>query len=218
MKLYYSDVLMPRKACAVAQYLRSPVDYIYLDLIKGEHKTADYLALNPNGKVPTLVDGDRAFWESDVIMCHLSDRAGADLWPHDDRQLEVLRWLSWAAQHYARCGGALYFEGVIKARFGIGEPDASVVDEEIAHFRRFSAVLDAHLDGRTWLVGDRLSVADFAVAVALPYAEPARMPLAEFPHVARWHDRLSELPAWREPFPQRATTSARAASMPAAAQ
>lgn len=56
MKLYYSDVLAPRKACAVARYFDAPTEYIYLDLGKGEHKSPEYLALNPNGKVPTLVD------------------------------------------------------------------------------------------------------------------------------------------------------------------
>jgi glutathione S-transferase len=52
MKLYYSDTTNPRKACAVARYLNSPVEFVHIDLAKGEHKTPDYLAINPNGKVP----------------------------------------------------------------------------------------------------------------------------------------------------------------------
>ena len=59
MKLYYSDVLSPHKACAVARYLKSPVEFVYLDLVKGEQQAPAYLVLNPNGKVPTLVDGER---------------------------------------------------------------------------------------------------------------------------------------------------------------
>ena len=55
MKLYYSDVLSPHKACAVARYLKSPVEFVYLDLVKGEQQAPAYLVLNPNGKVPTLV-------------------------------------------------------------------------------------------------------------------------------------------------------------------
>jgi hypothetical protein len=55
MKLYYSDVLSPHKACAVARYLKSPVEFAYLDLVKGEQQAPAYLVLNPNGKVPTLV-------------------------------------------------------------------------------------------------------------------------------------------------------------------
>lgn len=51
------------------------------------------------------------------------------------------------------------------------------------------------------LVGEALSVADFAVAITLPYAQQARLPLEGFPEIRRWHARLNELEAWREPFP-----------------
>jgi glutathione S-transferase len=209
MKLYYSDVLSPRKACAVARYLKSPVEFIYLDLVKREQQSPVYLAINPNGKVPTLVDGERIVWEADAVMCHLAERAGSDLWPRDiDRQIEVVRWLSWNAQHFYRHGGALYFEHVIKPRFALGPPDPAAVDEALSGFRRFAAVLNGHLAGRRWLVGDSLTVADFSVAVVLPHADKARMPLEEFPEMRRWHDRLCEFDAWREPFPVKALAPA----------
>jgi glutathione S-transferase len=168
VKLYYSDVLSPRKACAVARYLGSPVEFVYLDLVKGEQQAPAYLALNPNGKVPTLVDGDKSIWEADAVICHLAVRAGSDLWPHDTvRQTEVVRWLSWNAQHFYRQGGSLYFQHIIKARFALGIPEATAVNEALAGFRRFAAVLDAHLAGRRWLIGDTPSVADFSVGVGV---------------------------------------------------
>jgi len=205
IKLYYSDVLAPRKACAVARYLQAPLEFVYLDLGRGEHKRPEYLALNPNGKVPTLVDGTSSLWEANAIMCELARRAGSDLWPADHRQVEVMRWLSWDLQHFNRCAGLLFFEGVIKPRFGMGPPDAEAVSRARDQFRTLATVLDAHLEQRDWLVGNRLSVADFAVASTLPYAEPARIPLHEFAAVRRWHDRLWELEAWREPFPRQTT-------------
>ena len=209
MKLYYSDVLAPRKACAVARYLKAPVDFVYLDLHKGEHQTPDYLAINPNGKVPALTDGERTLWEADAIMCHLSERAGSDLWPHDSRQIDVTRWFSWNAQHFYRHGGTLYFEHVIKPRFDLGGPDPATVEPALAGFRKFAAVLNDHLDGRKWLVGDGLTVADFSVAVTLPYAERAAMPLDEFPEVRRWHDQLNAFEAWQEPYPARPSLTSR---------
>jgi glutathione S-transferase len=208
MKMYYSDVLSPRKACAVARYLNSPVEFVYLDLVRGEQQTPAYLAINPNGKVPTLIDGERIVWEADAVMCHLAVRAGSDLWPRDiDLQIEVVRWLSWNAQHLYRHGGALYFQHVIKPRFGLGSPDRSAVDDALSGFRRFAAVLDGHFSAREWLVGDRLTVADFSVAVVLPFAAEARLPLDEFPEVRRWHEHLSDLQAWRDPFPVRASST-----------
>jgi glutathione S-transferase len=83
----------------------------------------------------------------------------------------------------------------------MGDPDPEVVEEATGFFKRFAAVLNDHLKGRAYLVSDALTVADFAVAVTLPYAEGARIPIAEFPEIERWHGRLSELPGWLEPFP-----------------
>jgi glutathione S-transferase len=203
MRLYYCDILSAHRACAAARYLNAPVEYMYIDLAKADHRNPSYLALNPNGKVPTLVKGQRITWESDAVMCQLSEDMGADLWPHDARQIEVMSWFSWNHQHLTRAGGALYFEYIVKSRFGIGPPDPTVIESELGQFRRFARVLDDHLAGRKWLVGDGLTVADFSVAMTLPYAEQARLPLNEFANVRRWHDGLNDIEAWREPFPAR---------------
>ncbi len=203
MKLYYSDVLAPRKTCALIKYLKAPVEFAYLNLAKGEHKKPEYLALNPNGKVPTLVDGDKVLWEADAILCYLAKHAGSDLWPDDARQADIVSWFSWNSQHFIQSGGALYFEFVIKSRFKIGPPDAAAVEKASKSFRAQAGVLNNHLKNRKWLVGEQLSVADFSVAVTLPYAAKAEMPLDEFPEVRRWHDQLSSLDGWLDPFPQR---------------
>jgi glutathione S-transferase len=201
VKLYYAETLNPQKACVVAKYLNSPVEFVHVDLGKGENRTPEFLALNPNGKVPVLDTGGGSLWESNAIMCYLARVAGTDLWPSDDRQIEVLRWLSWDANHFTRHAGTLYFEHIIKPAFGLGGTDRAVVEEATGFFKRFAAVLNDHLKGCAYLVGDSLTVADFAVGITLPYAEDARIPIAEFPEIERWHGRLTELPAWREPFP-----------------
>ncbi len=203
MQLYYSDILSSRKACAVARYLKAPVEFRYLDLAKGDQQKPAYLAVNPNGKVPTLIDGERVVWEADAVICYLAKVAGSDLWPDDLRQIDIIRWFSWNAQHFYRHAGTLYFENIVKRRFGIGEPSATAVDEAQQEFRRYAAVLTEYLENRRWLVGDGLTVADFSVAITLPYADQAAMPLREFPVVQRWLDRLNEIEAWREPFPPR---------------
>lgn len=200
MKLYYAETLNPRKACAVARYLNAPVEFIRVDLRRGEHKTPEFLAMNPNGKVPVLHNGSRTLWESNAIMCYLADAAKSDLWPHDARQIEVLRWLNWDAQHFTRHAATFYFEHMVKPYIGLGVPNEAALEEAGQHFRRFADVLNTHLTGRKFLVGDAVTVADFAVASTLPYADGAKLPLAEFPEIRRWHAGLSELPAWREPF------------------
>ena len=202
MKLYYTDTLNPRKACAVARYLNSPVEFVHVDLAKGEHKTPDYLAINPNGKVPALQDGDLKIWESNAIMCHLARKAGSDLWPRDDDgKLEVTRWLTWSSEHFTRHAGMLYFQYIIKPKFGLGPQDEAAIKEATGFWRQFAGVLNDHLRGRKYILGDTLTVTDFAVGITLPYAATAKIPVAEFPEVERWHARLNELPAWREPWP-----------------
>ena len=87
----------------------------------------------------------------------------------------------------------------LKTRGAVGEGVS--VEAAQADWRRFAAVLDDHMDGREWLVGSSPTVADFAVAAALPWAKASNIPLAEFTNVLRWHDRMNTMPAWREGFP-----------------
>jgi glutathione S-transferase len=203
VRLYYSDILSARRACAVAKYLKAPVEFIYLDLVRADQQKPDYLAINPNGKVPTLVNGERITWESDAVICQLSEDMDADLWPRDARQLEITRWFSWNQQHFSRAGGSLYFENIVKKRFGIGAPDPVEVEHALGEFRRWATVLNDHLSGRTWLVGQAITVADFSVAMTLPYADEAHLPVGEFANVCRWHDQLNQIEGWRAPFPAR---------------
>lgn len=200
MKLYYALTPNPRKACAVAKYLGLPVEYLFVDLKKQEHKKPDFLALNPNGKVPVLVDGDLKLWEAMAIMCHFAEKAGSDLWPDDARRIEIIRWMSWDAHHFSRHAGALFFEHVIKPFLG-ASADTDVIAESERFFRQFAAVLDSHLSGRKYIVGDHPTLADFSVGAMLPWAKPSKIPVDDFPGIRRWYDRLNEIEAWREPFP-----------------
>ena len=209
MKLYYAKVLNPRKVCAVARYLDAPVDYIEVALHKGEHLAAPFRAINPNAKVPVLEDGATVLWESDAIMCHLALKAGSDLWPGDARQIEVLRWLSWYNVHLGRFAGQLYFQHVVKPKFRLGPADAVLVDEALKGFRMFGQVLNDHLDQHAFLVGAHLTIADFTVSATLPFASEARLPLDEFPAIARWRPAMSPASCRHRCFDARASCSSR---------
>jgi glutathione S-transferase len=201
MKLYYFLTPNARKACAVARHLGLKPEYRFVDLGKGEQRAPEFLAINPNGRVPALEDDGRIVWESNAIMYYLARKAGSELWPRDDRELDVIRWLSWDLAHFTRHTGTLFYEGVVKPQIGLGEPTQDILKDALDMFRRNAPVLDAHLAGRSWVVGNALTVADFALASYLPEAPQSGVPLAEFPNINRWHRALSELPAWAEPFP-----------------
>lgn len=199
-KLFYCETLNPRKACAAARYLNADVEFVRIDLGSGEQRRPEFLALNPNGKVPVLQTGTRTLWEANAIMCQLSDDVGSDFWPHDERQIDVLRWLSWDASHFTQHGAILWFENEVKPLLG-SVADEKIVTEAETSLRHHARVLDEHLSDREFVVGGRISVADFALAAALPYAKTSRIPLHDFAHIRRWHDRLNAFDGWRNPFP-----------------
>lgn len=208
MILHYFETPNGRKACAVARHLDAPVAYVRIDLAKGEHRAPAFLAVNPNGKIPALEDGATKLWEASAIMVHLARKAESDLWPNDDRQVEAIRWLSWSHDHFSRHAGALFFQTVIKPAVGMGNPDAAAVEEATGYLKQFGRVLDDHLAGRRFLLGDTPTVADFEVAAFLPDTPAARAALEGFREVGRWQGRMNELPAWREPFPVAAAAAA----------
>jgi glutathione S-transferase len=199
MRLYYSKNLNPRVAVAVAKYLGSPVEYVRASPRHPEHEEA-FRAINPNTLVPVLVEGARRLWETDAIACRLSQIAGSDFWRAGDTLPEMTMWVSWANNHLNIAAGTLYFYRIVWPTFAKDAPPPGVLDEAMGDFRKFAGILDGELAGRRWLVGDRLSYADFRVASALPFADGAELPLSEFPNVARWHDRLLAIDAWRDPF------------------
>lgn len=199
MKLYYSPNLNPRVAVAVAQYLQAPVEYVSASP-RAPGNTEAFRAINPNALVPVLVDGERRIWETDAIACYLSRATGSDFWRTGEDAPEMIMWVSWAANHFNAAGGALYFEKLIRPKY-MGQPGIpAVIEEGLRDFRTHAVVLEGELRGRKWLLGDRVSYADFRVGTAMPFAAGAGLPLEEFPNISRWSRQLDAIDAWREPF------------------
>ncbi len=201
MKLYYSHNLNPRVAVAVARHLKSPVEFIRARPFHPA-ETEAFRKLNPNTRVPVLVEGDRSLWEADAIACRLSEVAGSDFWRRDGEMPEMIKWISWAAYHLSNAARPLYFEWVVKPQVPGHFPpaDPKTLEAPLQEFKQFAAVLDEYLKGREWLLDSGLSYADFRVATSLPFAEKAGLPVQDFPNVMRWHGRLLEIPAWHDPF------------------
>ena len=107
MRIYWIKAQAPRRVLAVAKHLGIEAELIEVNVKAGGFKTADYTALNPNRKAPTLVDGELVLWESSAIMAHLCVKADSDMWPARNaaEQVEVLRWLSWNDCHWSPAVG-----------------------------------------------------------------------------------------------------------------
>lgn len=201
MKLYHNP-LSPnvRRVRLTAAVLGITLEEKLLDFAKGEHKSAEFLALNPNGAVPTLVDGEFALSESRAIMQYLaSKKPESGLLPKDEMaRADVTRWQFWDASHFSPQCATLAFERILKSMMGLGEPNEAKITEALANFRRFGAVLDARLKGKQYLVGNALTLADLTVASSLMYAKQAEVPVAEFPNVEAWLGRITALDGWKQ--------------------
>jgi glutathione S-transferase len=196
MKYYYHPASPNcRKVTAVIDHLGLQAQHIVVDLPKGEQMSPDFLAVNPNGRVPALVDGDRKIWESNAIIIYLAEKAASDMWPDDDRRLDILKWLFWEQGHLMYAIGIPVYQLVVKPLLG-GQPDHKRIDEAYVSFGRLAKVLDDELARHRYVVGDALSLADFAVAGNFSFASQAGLPMDEFSNIRRWLDALDEIPAW----------------------
>jgi glutathione S-transferase len=198
------------KVRAVAAQLGLRLQLEFVDLTKGQQRTAEYLALNPTGRTPVLVDGDFTLWESTAIMQYLASRTPNALWPNDARmRADIMRWQSWQLQHWSKDAcEPLIFERLVKKILNLGAPDAAVVAKGTESFNREARVLDAQLAKQPCLVGKEPTLADFSVVAPLFYAKEAELPLAPYAHIRDWFDRVSGLPAWRETAPAPAAAAA----------
>jgi glutathione S-transferase len=206
MRIYWIKAQAPRRVLALVKHLRVDAELVEIDLMRGGLKTPDYAALNPNRKVPTLIDGDLVLWESSAIMAHLCVKQGSDMWPRHDpaEQVEMLRWLSWNDHHWSPAVAPFYFEHVVKATFELGSPDSASLKSGVPDFLKFATVLDGHLEGRSYAACGRLTIADFQLASMASYWRESEMPLQAFPNIVRWIDGLMRIPAWADPWPDAA--------------
>ncbi len=189
------------KAIALANHLGLDVAVRPLDFSKGEHKSAEYAALNPNMLMPTLRDGDYVLWEANAIMQYLAGRKPqSGLLPSDERgRLDVTRWQFWDLAHWDPAVAILLVENFVKpVLLAAGEPDPAQVAKGTEMFHRAAAVLEGQLKGRKYVTGDTLTIADFALGAPLNYSAQARFPLENYPEIRRWHASLMALPAWQQ--------------------
>jgi len=172
---------------------------IDVDFRSGANRTPEYLKLNPNAKVPVLVDGDFVLWESRAINAYLATKYPAkNLYPADLKvRATVDQWSYWQAVHLGPPMQRVAFERAQKKTFGRGEPDEAVVAAEMKNVDQFLDVFEIGLaDGRQWIAGG-LSVADFALATTFVHRVAAAISLEKRPKVAAWIARMEQRPSWQ---------------------
>jgi glutathione S-transferase len=202
MKFYYNPMSNNcRRALATILFNgRTDIEMEVLDFKAGDLKKPEFLAVNPNGKIPALSDGDFSLWESNAIMQYVS--SDSSLWPPDKSRYDIARWQFWTSAHFGPALGTIAYERLMKPHHGMGDTDEAKVEEAMTNFNGFAAVLDGALEGKDYLVNDSLTLADFSVASELTYAVPAGVDLAPYPNIQRWLGNLDTVEAWSKSAPQ----------------
>jgi len=200
MRLYHNPLSSnARRVLLTASQLGIKLEEVFIDL-GSEADRKRLKEVNICGKVPVLEDDGFQLWESCAIMQYLADKHGAaDLYPTDLKQrADVNRWMFFAAQHFAPAIGILTWQYLWK-KFVTGEgPDPVEIKKGETFVHEHASVLDKHLETHQWLSGDKLTLADFAVAAPLMYKSRANVPVEQYTHLLAWFERIQQLPAWQQ--------------------
>jgi glutathione S-transferase len=172
-------------------------DPVHVDFFAGETRSPDYRAnINEMGEAPVLVDGDVKLTQSGVIQQYVTDKSGKHGGAPEDRY-EVLRWVLWDNHKMSsQAGMTRFLMNFLPEKYR----DPNVIAFMQGRLKAAYSTLNAHLEGRDWIVGDSLTNADLSCCGYLYYPEPFGFDRAEWPYIDAWLTRLSDTPGWQHPY------------------
>jgi len=193
LRLHYYPSPNPAKVALFLEEAGLPYEVVPVDIRKGEQHHADYLKLNPNGKTPTLVDGDAVVFDSNAILLYLAVKTGRFL-PRNEPAVraQMYSWLMFIATGVGPFSGqAVHFR-----HFAPAPQDYALNRYDFEAWRHWR-LIDQHLADRTYMVGDEYTIVDMALwgwAGAVPFVLGADA-MRELPNVARVLDLINQRPA-----------------------
>ena len=170
-------------------------EQVHVDYRDGGTRTPEYLAVNPNGRIPTLVDGDLVLYESAAINHYLADRYDGGIRPLEvEDRAQALMWSFWSANETENL-----LRPLIRNRLAVHptDRDPAAADQAEVLLERPLSILDEYLSEKTHLVGDRFSVADINVAFGLMWLPLVDVGIDCWPALTRWFERCAGRAAYR---------------------
>ncbi|MBN2907098.1 MAG: glutathione S-transferase family protein [Rhodobacteraceae bacterium] len=170
---------------------------VYVDFFGGAARSPEFLALNPMGEVPVMVDGDVTLSQSGVIQDYISSKSGKFGGQSAAERREILRWMFWDNHKMSGQAGSLRF---LMNFLPHEKRPQEAITWLSGRVRAALSTLDTALIGRDWLVGGRPTSADLACCGYLFYPEPFGFDRADWPHIDAWLGRIAALPGWKSPY------------------
>lgn len=198
MKLYCFGESGNAYKCALALTMADlEWEPIFVDFFKGEARSAEFRKINEMGEVPVLIDGDTTLTQSGVILDYISSKTGKLGGRSAAERREVLRWMFWDNHKLSTQIGT--------TRFLMNFLAPEKRSEDVIRFlqgrlKAAYTVLNDHLAGRKWIVGEAHTIADLSCCGYLYYPEPFGFDRADWPEIDRWLDQIAALPGWKHPY------------------
>ncbi len=171
---------------------------VFVDFFNGQTRTPEFRAeVNEMGEAPVMVDGDFRTSQSGAIQAYVTEKSGKFGGKDRDENYDIFRWVLWDNHKLSSMAGL--------TRFLINflpeqhrNPDVIAFNQ--GRLKAAYQTLNAHLDGRDWIVGDEVTNADISCCGYLYYPEPFGFDRADWPNIDAWLTRLSEQPGWKHPY------------------
>jgi len=194
IKLYTWGTPNGRKISIMLEEVSLPYQVVPIDISKGEQFEPTFLDINPNNKIPAIVDEDtgQSFFESGVILLYLAEKSG-QLLPNDaNDKWQVMQWLMWQmAGQGPMLGQAHHF-----LQFNPGKSEYAE-KRYLLEAKRLYGVLDKQLERNRFVALDELTIADIAIWPWVSRYQFHKINLHDFPNVLEWYLRLAKRPAFQ---------------------
>jgi glutathione S-transferase len=166
-----------------------------VEYFSGETRTEAFRATNPMGEVPVLEHRGRTLSQSGVILDYLAQRLGKFGWEDDDERREILRWLLWDNHKLTSYTASLRFMMTF-----MSGGETPVTEFLRGRSRTALGVLNQHLDGRDFALGQKPTIADISMCGYLFWPEECGVSWMDYPHIGAWLERIRALPGWVAPY------------------
>ena len=171
---------------------------VFVDFFGGETRSAAYReTVNPMGEAPFLVDGDFRTGQSGAIQAYVTETSGKFGGKTRDENYDIFRWVLWDNHKLSSMAGVTRF---LMNFLPEDKRPAEVIGFNQGRLKGAYQMLDTHLAGRDWIVGDGITNADLSCCGYLYYPEPFGFDRADWPNIDAWLTRLSETPGWKAPY------------------
>ena len=171
---------------------------VHVDFFGGATRTPEYLSqVNEMGEAPAMVDGDVRLSQSAVIQMYVTEKSGKFGGATPAEAREVMRWMFWDNHKMSSQAGMTRF---LMNFLPEDKRPAPVIAFMQGRLKAAYKVLDQHLSGRDWMVGDGPTNADFSCCGYLYYPEPFGFDRADWPNIDRWLNTIAALPGWKHPY------------------